>query len=284
MRSQVSAIRPVTARIGNPRANSRAPRAGRWPRVLLVAFTALAASAPLGCSNCGEGKTSSKLQRQVAPVASEEPSEGRPVAPPELPAGKPIEGDAFKEHVPDAVAGFSAVGPGEASSSPLANGGVLTRFGRNYKRGEQTLRVELSDSLHAPLLSQVIRQRQGTEVKTDKSELVGTAIAGQPAVLMFQTAAQTAYANVLLGERVLLNVQVVPADGVASAVEVASALPLAKLAALVPIAKPGGTALTAEPAPDEKSPAVVHEPAPANSGATKPKPAAPAPKAPRSPN
>ncbi|HMI91983.1 MAG TPA: hypothetical protein VK509_11495, partial [Polyangiales bacterium] len=137
----------------------------------------MTASAPLGCSNCGEGKTPSRVQRQAAPGVSE----GAPVPPPAPPAGQPVSGEVFKVHVPDAVAGFKAVAAGEASSSPLANGGTLTRFGRNYKRGEQTLRVELSDSLHAPLLSKVIKQQQGTERKSDTSELIGMAIAGQPA-------------------------------------------------------------------------------------------------------
>jgi hypothetical protein len=209
------------------------------PVLLVSCLVAAAASALLGCSNCGEGKpTPTKAARQAAPNATE----GAPQPPPAPPEGQPLGGDVFKPHVPDSVAGYAAVAPGEASSSPLANGGVLTRFSRSYKRGEQTLRIEVTDSLHAPLLARVIRQQQGTERKGDTSELIGSPVGGQPAVLMYQAAAQTAYANVLVGERILLNVHVVPADGIESAVEVASALPLAALAAVLPSAAKAGAA------------------------------------------
>jgi len=242
----------------------------------------MAAGAPLGCSNCGEGKTPSAVQRQAAPEVSEGPS---PPTPP--PSGTPLSGEVFKAHVPDTVAGYTAVAPGEASSSPLANGGTLTRFGRSYKRGEQTLRLELSDSLHAPLLSRVIRQQQGTERKGDTSDLIGMAVGGQPAVLMYQSGAHTAYANVLLGERVLLNVQVVPADGIESAVEVASALPLAALATLVPAGAPS-TPSTAAPSanpPGATAPAPPPDkPEPQKPSSANPAPVAPGPKAPRSPD
>src|SRR5690349_6208461 len=138
------------------RACTRATRAGRPTGALLVAFMTIANA---GCANCNEDKKppAAKLRIEAPPVIV---SEGRPEPPPELPPGTPIEGDVFKPATPATVAGFSAVGPGESVRMPLANGGVLTKFMRSYKRGPQTLELELSDSLHAPLLPKVIEQQQ----------------------------------------------------------------------------------------------------------------------------
>ena len=211
--------------------DTRVSRAGRHLGALLVLFAI--GAAPAGC-NCNSGSATSapkpRAQREQAPIATE----GKPLPPPEPPPGTPLPGDTFRADIPATVAGFTATTPGEATSAPLANGGVLTKFKRSYKRDEQTLELELSDSLHAPLLPKVIEQQQGTEKKTASSELVGTTVGGQPAVLMFQSASRIATASVLLGSRVLLNVRINPADDLQTAVEVASALPLKALAAKVP--------------------------------------------------
>lgn len=232
-----------------------------------------------GCNCNGSSEkapSKAKLQREVAPIATE----GHPLPPPEPPPGTPLSGDVFAADIPASVAGFTATGPGEATSAPLANGGMLTKFKRSYKRGAQTLELELSDSLHAPLVPKVIEQQQGTERKTDSSELVGTAIGGQPSVLMFQSAARTATASVLLGSRVLLNVHIYPVDDLQSAVEVAAALPLDALAAKVP-QPDAGTALPAEAEEPAAAKPAERTPKPRKA---KPAPGAGAPKAARSPH
>lgn len=240
-------------------ARRRSQRAERSLRALLVL---LATAAPFGCANCNHKKVA-KLHREAAPVIPE----GAPRELPQLPPGQPLSGEAFRKLAPDNVAGYVAQAPGEALSSPLANGGTLTTFSRNYKRGAQTLRVEYSDGLHAPLLAKVIEQQQGTTRKTELNEFRGVKVGGFPAVLQFQSGARTAYANVLIGGRVLLNARVIPADDVEAAVEVASALPLAAAAAIVPVPDGGTAAPTAEPSePAEGEPAAEPAEAPEPSG------------------
>jgi hypothetical protein len=220
----------------------------------------LAAAAPFGCANCNQKKVA-KLHREAAPVIPE----GPPREPPALPQGQPLSGEEFRKLAPDKVAGYAAQGPGEVLSSPLANGGTLTTFSRNYKRGAQTLRVEYSDGLHAPLLAKVIEQQQGITRKTELNEFRGEKVGGFPSVLQYQPKARTAYANVLIGGRLLLNARVVPADDVEAAVEIASALPLSAAAAIVPVPDGG----TAEPTAEPSEPAAA-EPAAAPAETTKP--------------
>lgn len=269
---------------------ARTPRAECSLGTLLVLFAAVA---PFGCSNCN-GNQASKLHRQAAPFVPE----GPPRQPPSLPGGQPLSGEVFRKFAPDNIAGYVAEGPGEVLSAPLANGGTLTTFSRNYKRGTKTLRLEYSDGLHAPLLAKVIEQQQGVSRKTDLNEFNGTKVSGHPAVLQFQSNSRTAYANVLIAGRLLLNARVIPADDIQAAVEVAAALPLADVAALVPAPDGGTVEPAAEPAepPEQpsppadktgnaKSPADRKAPAKASKPAAKSKnaPSAPAPAVPSTP-
>lgn len=282
MTQQPSAADTSASRRGARAGRGLPGRAGASARRSIRDLLALCVlSGLLGCSNCGEQRAAVKPHKQVAPAATEGP-ERKPV---EIPPGVPLSGETFRPFAPDEVAGFVATGPGEPMSSGLANGGTLTTFSRSYKRGEQTLRVEYSDSLHAPLLPRVIKQQQGRERKTEQSTFQGTAVAGNPAVLQYQARERTAYANVLIADRILLNVRVIPAADVQVSVEVATALPLAGVAKVVPAAKvDGGTTGPAAAAQDGGKPSGALQAPAGKPPAANAQPARPAKAATKSPD
>jgi len=209
----------------------------------------LSAAFAVSCANCQDTTPQRATERAASPataptnaISQEQLAE---LLPP--PSGTPLPPATFVPLVPDNVAGFSADGPAEPRSVPLANGGEMTAVRRTYKRGDESLRVEVSDALHAPLLGKLVLDKQGTKQANDRSLFAGKAIDGQPAIVQWQAANQTALANVLIAGRLLLNVQVTPAKSAKVAVDVAHGLPLSQLAALVPMADPEGSKAGATP-------------------------------------
>jgi hypothetical protein len=146
---------------------------------------------------------------------------------------------------PDTFAGFVAEGAAELRDMPLPNGGKMTGVRRTYRRGPQSLELELTDALHAPAVTQLITARQGAERKTDKSEFRGASVGGNPAIVQW-TAPSTAIVNMLVAGRFLANFKISPVESAELALTAAGSLPVAEIVKLA-----GTTAAPSAPVPVE---------------------------------
>jgi hypothetical protein len=133
--------------------------------------------------------------------------------------------------MPDTFAGFVADGAPALRDVPLPNGGKMTGVRRSYRRGQQSLELELSDTLHAPAVSQLIASQQGAERKAGKSEFRGASVGGHPAIVQW-TAPGTAIVNMVVGGRFLANFRISPVESIGPALAAAESLPVSQIVKL----------------------------------------------------
>jgi hypothetical protein len=212
-------------------------------RPWLLACTLLA-----GCANC-EGDAPPPRE----PLVDDEDEADEPRKPVGLPPpeGAALDPEAMKPWTPDSIAGFTATGAAELRTISIANGGKLTSAHRDYKQGETEMRLEIRDTQHAPMLAQLVTGQMGQERKSGDSVFRGATVAGHPALLQWHGSTKTAMANVLVGDRVLVNVKLKPAADADATTPIITALPLADLVKLASTtqAEPGTPAPEAKPAP-----------------------------------
>src|SRR5688572_2529189 len=121
----------------------------------------------IGACECDDTGPPARASQTSTPAAPSEPPPSN-LPPPE---GTPLEPEALMKFAPDALAGFTANGPAEPKKAQLPNGGTLVWLHRQYHRGEQKLQLEVSDSLHAPGVREVVLAQQGQQRKTANSEI-----------------------------------------------------------------------------------------------------------------
>jgi hypothetical protein len=217
---------------------------------------ALIACFMLSACNCEDGNTPQR-KAQGASAANEPTGEARPNLPP--PEGTPVEPKVLERFAPESLPGeFTADGDAQRRSSPLPNGGTLPGIRRTYRRATQKLTLDITDSLHAASLRELVIAQQGQERKTARSEFKGASVAGQPALIQFHQPTETAIVNMVVGDRYMLNIKVSPVDSAQPALAAAAGLALSDLAqvdANNPAARPAPAPTSAATQPAAAQPA-----------------------------
>lgn len=201
------------------------------------------------------GSPTRNVERAKEVTPTGEGAEGLAVPPPE---GTPIDPEKLSATLPNAVGEAKSEGSAELKSSPLPNGGMLTSAKRRYALGESHLTLELMDTQHAPALRALLAQQQAKGHTTETSSWKTVTISGRPGFVQWNGKRETAVATLLVGDRVLVNLQVDPAKTAEVAGTLAQMLPFEAIEKLVAASA------------DEE---VEHKPA---SGATPAAPASPA--------
>jgi hypothetical protein len=221
--------------------------------------TALLMTVLLCACECGDGQAPQRNAQRNTSSATHGEGAGIRLPPPE---GTPVAAEDLVTYAPEAFFGFTATEPVQRRNSPLPNGGTLTSVRRSYKRDEQTLQLEVTDTQHALAVRELVTQQQGQDRKSEQSEFKGTTVAGHPALVQWHGSNDTAIVNMLVGDRFMVNVKVSPVESPETAVGAASALPVAELVKLAGAADP--------PPADEAAPAAEPEGAPAPQDAPSP--------------
>jgi hypothetical protein len=164
------------------------------------------------------------------------------------PEGTPLTTEQLQAYTPETLAGYVASGEPEPRSTALPNGGQLPAVRRTYARGEHKLQFELSDSLHAPGVRQLVASQQGQTRKTKQVDFRATEINGYPSIVQWHSTTRIAIVNMVIGGRFLATVKVSPVDAAEPAIEVANALPVAAIAKLGPPIEATKVAAPAPPA------------------------------------
>lgn len=233
-----------------------------------IVFVACALAA---ACECGGGRT----PERSAQIERTGPGEAaRPVLPP--PEGTPVDPEVLRPFAPEQIAGFASQQPVQTRATPLPNGGKLPGVRRSYRRDGLTLQVDITDSLHAATVRELVLSQQGQQRKTERSEFEGTAVAGYPALVQWHAPTRTGIVNMVVGDRFMVNVKASDADGIEPALAVAKALPLSALAELAAQPDPADAARPKAERGEVAQPARGSEAAEASKAAEPAQPAQPA--------
>ena len=173
------------------------------------------------CSDCDASAAPTRTEATAKPPELEAQP---PAYPP--PQGTPLSTDALAPLVPESIGDFARSGVVEPQSRKIGNGGTITTVRSAYLHDADELQLEISDALHAPPLIALIKKQQGTNTLTSKSSYDGVAVAGFPAIVQWQAATHTAFANLLVGDRLIVNLRLKPANSADAVIALAANLPL----------------------------------------------------------
>lgn len=205
--------------------------------------TALFVVALVGACRCDDGPAPIRKAEQRHRALG---SEGVIPKLPE-PEGTPIDASALAGTLPASLGEATADGEAVADNTPLANDGKLPIARRTYEKGDLRITLQLSDTLHAPLLRAAVADAQAkAEEQGERSGWRGGAVQGHDVAVQYLASQSVAIANVVVTDRIFLNVRVDPADSAEAAIEWARKLPLEPITKLQP---PGS-----EPAPPSQPP------------------------------
>jgi len=135
------------------------------------------------------------------------------------------------DFLPDELGAMKATGKLKGATNNAA-GVKVTNVERRYQAGEQQVTVEITDAAYAPMLRAPFAMAAMVEEDSTEGYRKGTRIGGQPALVEWKEASQRSNANVLVGERFMVNVRVTKAAKDTAAKDIAATLDLAKLAEL----------------------------------------------------
>jgi hypothetical protein len=142
------------------------------------------------------------------------------------PEGTPFDANVLVTALPAALGDAKPEGEARAESTPLSNGGSTSMASRTYVKGEHRITVQISDMQHAPLLREAMSNAK-TKLQDSKSATSrALTVQGHDAVAQLLAAQRVAIANVIVTERLFVNVRVEPADDLDIAIEWASKVPL----------------------------------------------------------
>lgn len=173
------------------------------------------------CSDCEGSAAPARTEATAKPPELE--ARVLPYPPPQ---GTPLSTDALAPLVPESIGAFARSGAVEPQSRQISNGGTITTVRSTYVHEANELQLEISDALHARPLIEWINKQQGTNALTPKSSYDGVAIAGYPAIVQWQASTHTAYANLLIGDRLIVNLRLKPATSADTVIALAASLPL----------------------------------------------------------
>jgi hypothetical protein len=216
-----------------------------------------------GCGDCEGSLTPKKVAAPVLPHATEAKIPNYP--PPE---GSPVSTDVLTPLAPESIGEFKAYAAVEPRTTPIGRGGTLTTIRRDYTRDKESLQLEITDALHAPALLELINGQQGKKRMALDSTFRGGAVAGVPAVVQWQGSSHTAIANLLVENRIVVNLRLRPASSSDQVEALAALLPL-QAVTKVAATPPQGPAVEEEA--HKKPPAPAASGKPATAAATRPK-------------
>jgi hypothetical protein len=148
--------------------------------------------------------------------------------------GTPIEGDLIAALLPEALGDATSSMPAEPKTSPLANGGTLSSAKRTYTWNEGSVTLEVIDTLHAPALRMLLERKQTEGHTSATSSWKPITLGDRPGFVQWNGTRKTAVTTLLVGGRLLVNVQLEPASSTDDAFKIAQSVPfeaLEKLAA-----------------------------------------------------
>jgi hypothetical protein len=182
---------------------------------------ALLAVLPLAACRCDDSTPPVRKAEQRRAPTSEEILAQLP-----KPEGTPIEPSTLATTLPPALGDATAEGDAQLESTPLGDDGQLSVARRVYVKGEQRITVQLTDALHAPLLRAAVAGAKAKATEKEGGSWKLGAVNGRDVALQYFDATSAAMANVIVTDRLFLNVRVEPADKADVALEWAQKIPL----------------------------------------------------------
>jgi hypothetical protein len=202
-------------------------------RILYTAAHCATLALSLHACRCDDESPKRKAEAHARPaLQGEANNEGAPEPP--LPSGTPLGGDVLLAALPMTFGQATAEGESSAQDTPLSNGGLVPVAKRSYRKGELSIQVQLSDTLHAPAFKSMLEKQEGKSQSGKETSWKGITIGAASGVAMHQKRQDMALVRVMLDDRILLTVQVQPAQSPDIAVEIAQQLPMDQLLKLVP--------------------------------------------------
>jgi len=200
-----------------------------------------------GCANaCDE--SASTAHRQNQPPSDEAVSKApRDTRPEPVIDGTLVAADKLGKLLPDQVGEYRASGSVNTSTSHLPSGKALPQARRNYSKGGVTLELELLDALHTPGVRMMVKRAQSMKRETDTNVMLGFEFKGYPAIKQWTKVNETARVGTMIGDRLILNVNVKPATSPEAAVAAAKHVDYDAARALL-----AGEDLPDEPKPEPK--------------------------------
>jgi hypothetical protein len=152
--------------------------------------------------------------------------------------------------VPQHIVGFLARGP--IVQGPSAAGGEpIAMLSRTYADAARELYVKVTDTARVPALRAAALDQLGAVGNAASGYLHGRLLSGYPATVQYYPKAKNAQVVVLLGNRYLVEVRVVPAQSAQEAILLAQRLPLSGLAPPEPASEPLHTGVARATASDK---------------------------------
>jgi hypothetical protein len=174
-------------------------------------------------------------KRAEQPAAAPTPAPAAPAAP--AAPKSTVAQERFRAFFPDKVAGFTAPEPAKPQTMPLNNGsGTWTIMRRTYEQGPKTLIIEISDVSRTGMMAKLIESQQGAKRANDMQTFRGEPVAGNPALIQWNSREKMAGCAMLVGGRVLITVKVDPTENDEPAVAIARELPIDRFAKLAILA------------------------------------------------
>lgn len=155
-------------------------------------------------------------------------------APMPAPDGTPIDSNVLAKTLPATLGDAAPEGEPRAENMPLSNGGTTSSATRTYVKGEARITVQVSDMQHAPLLRQAITNAKQRIEAGKRSSWKTAKVHGHDVVVQHLEAQHIAIANVIVTDRLFVNVRVEPAESADTAIEWAGKMiyePITKLQA-----------------------------------------------------
>jgi hypothetical protein len=153
------------------------------------------------------------------------------------PTGTPVPAEELSKLLPDKVGTAHATGAVTARTTPMANKGVMTAARRQYQHDQASLQVEVSDTLHAPAIRLLVDRQVDVERSTKNTFFSGTRIEGHPALVQWNAKSSTAFINLLVGGRLLVNLKLEPAESPEPVIALAQEFPYVSVERLAARAK-----------------------------------------------
>lgn len=137
--------------------------------------------------------------------------------------------------VPETLGGFAK--HGELDGSTNSMGGMqVTKVERDYKSGEQSADIEITDANMVAMLKMPFAMISMINEDSTRGFKKGKQVAGQPAIVEWTESSKHSKVTMLVGDRYIVNVEVRHATANDAAEKLAAALDIAGLAALKPAA------------------------------------------------
>lgn len=165
-----------------------------------------------GCANaCDESANRAHRTQQVpsASEATQPPSEVRTEVPVDATLVSPKQ---LATLLVDRIGDFEATGSATTTATHLPSGNTLPQARRNYRRGNVDLEIEVMDTLYTPAVGAIVKRAQTMKRETATNLMMGFQFKGNPAVKQWTKVNDTARVGTLIGERLILNVNVTPAS------------------------------------------------------------------------